>query len=55
MAFDAFLQYVEPGSDAPKVQGEDQAPPLQSPTAARLDDEALPEAQEKASDTALPS
>jgi hypothetical protein len=55
MAFDAFQQFIEPGSNAPKVVGEDQAPPVQSPTAARLDDEALPEAQEKVSDTTLPS
>ena len=55
MAFDAFLQFEVDGSAPPKVQGEDQAPPVQSPTAAKLDDEVLPEAQEKASDTTLPS
>jgi len=50
MAFDAFEQFQEPDSSAPKVEGEDQTPPTQSPTAAELQDEVVPETQEKVSD-----
>lgn len=56
MAFDAFLQFVKPSADAPPVEGEDQPPPMVSPsTAERQEDllkaqalgsEKLPEASE---------
>jgi len=55
MAFDAFEQFVMPSTDAPAVKGEDEAPPMQSPTAAELQDEKLPEATEKVSDATAPS
>jgi len=50
MAFDAFEQFVEPGTNSPKVEGEDQTPPMQSPNAVELQDEVKPEATEKVSD-----
>ena len=50
MAFDAFEQFVESGSDAPVVEGEDQAPPMENPSAVEFQDEKLPEATKKVSD-----
>ena len=55
MAFDAFEQFVVGGTNAPKVEGEDQDPPMQSPTAVELQDEVKPEATEKVSDATPPS
>ena len=49
MAFDAFEQFVLPGSNRPPVEGEDQAPAVQSPSAVRLEDEVVPEATEEVS------
>ena len=34
MPFDAFLQQIEPGSNAPPVEGEIESPPQRPPSAA---------------------
>jgi hypothetical protein len=52
MAFDAFEQFIEPSSNAPSVEGEDQAPPMASPSPAlELQEEKPTEATEKVSDS----
>jgi hypothetical protein len=50
MAFDAFEEFVPPSDNPPSVEGEDQAPAFQSPTAVELQDEVVPETREKAAD-----
>jgi hypothetical protein len=52
MAFDAFYQFLDPDTNAPPAEGEDQAPPMASPSPAlELQEEKPTEATEKVSDS----